>query len=240
MFKSLSHMTRLHVICCLGFFAALSSSLYAAPSEYFGIHIIDEQTGRGVPLIELRTVNDIRCVTDNAGWIAFNEPGMMGREVWFYLSLNPGYEKEKDGFGYTGLRVTPRSGESVIVKMKRTNIAERLGRTTGQGLYRDSELLRLPHPLPNLNPAGVMGQDSVQAVAYRGKLFWLWGDTNVPEYPLGNFQTTCASVAARREAGARHRIRVFHGQGKAGAAAPHDAAAGTGRGVVVWTAHGKG
>ena len=164
-------------------------------APYFGIHIVDEQTGRGIPLIELRTVNDVRCITDNAGWIAFHEPGLMGREVWFYLSLSPGYEKEKDGFGYTGLRVTPKAGETTTVKLKRTNIAERIGRTTGQGLYRDCELLGLPCPLPNLNPAGVMGQDSVQALTYHGKSFWLWGDTNVPQYPLGNFQTTCATSA---------------------------------------------
>ncbi len=63
---------------------------------WFGIHVVDEATGRGIPLIEFRTVND------NAGWIAFNEPGLMNREVWLYLSLAPGYEMEKDGFGYTG------------------------------------------------------------------------------------------------------------------------------------------
>lgn len=158
----------------------------------FGIHVVEEQTGRGIPLIEFSTVNDIRCITDNAGWIAFNEPGLMNREVWFHLSLNPGYEMKKDGFGYTGIRMTPKAGGSTTVKMKRTNIAERIARTTGQGLYRDSELLSLPHALPNLNPAGVMGQDSVQATPYREKIFWLWGDTRVPQYPLGNFHTTCA------------------------------------------------
>ena len=160
-------------------------------TPYFGIHVVDEQTRRGIPLIELRTVNDIRGITDNAGWIAFNEPGLMNCEVWFYLSLSPGYEREKDGFGYTGVRVTPRAGETATVKLKRTNIAERIGRTTGQGIYRDSELLGLPCAVPNLT-ADVMGQDSVQATAYRGNIFWLWGDTNVPQYPLGNFQTTAA------------------------------------------------
>lgn len=159
----------------------------------FGIHVVDEQTGRGIPLIELRTVNDIRCVTDNAGWVAFHEPGLMDREVWFYVS-GPGYTREKDGFGFTGIRVTPKTGETTTLKLERTNIAERLGRTTGQGLYRDSELLGLPCPLPNLNPSGVMGQDSVNATPYRGKLFWLWGDTNVPHYPLGNYRTTCATT----------------------------------------------
>ena len=163
-------------------------------TPYFGIHVVDEQTGRGIPLVEFRTVNDIRSITDNAGWIAFNEPGLMNREVWFYLSLSPGYEKEKDGFGYTGIRVTPMAGETTTVKLKRKIIAERIARTTGQGLFRDSELLRLPHALPNMNNGGVMGQDSVQATPYKGRIFWMWGDTNIPHYPLGNFRMTAATT----------------------------------------------
>lgn len=169
-----------------------------AETSYFGIQIVDADTGRGVPLAELRTVNDIRSVSDNAGWIAFQEPGLMsGRDVWFHLSA-PGYRKDKDGFGNAGVKLKPKSGETATIKIKRSNIAERIGRLTGQGLYRDSELLGKPVPLPNLNPAGVMGQDSVQAVPYRGQLFYLWGDTNLPNYPLGNYRTT--SAWAKRDA----------------------------------------
>ena len=181
-------------LSCAALLLALLPLPAAATTPYFGIHVVDEQTGRGVPLIEFRTVNDIRGITDNAGWIAFNEPGLMEREVWFYLSLSPGYEVKKDGFGYTGIRVTPRAGDTATVKLKRTNIAERIARTTGQGVFRDSELLGLPHALPNMNSGGVMGQDSVQAVLYRGKIFWMWGDTNVPHYPLGNFRMTGATT----------------------------------------------
>lgn len=168
------------------------AALARAEHPYFKIAIVDEATGRGVPLMELRTVNEQVFVTDNAGLIAFNEPGLMGREIFFHVA-GSGYSRAKDGFGNAGVRLTPRAGESATVKVKREIIAERVRRLTGQGLYRDSELLGLPTPLPNLNPAGVMGQDSVQAVVYHGKLFWLWGDTNIPEYPLGNFRTTCAT-----------------------------------------------
>ena len=178
-------------------FLALACCAFAEQSvkePWFGIHVVDDQTGRGIPLIEFRTVNDVRGVTDSAGWIAFQEPGLMDREVWFYLSHSPGYDKEKDGFGYKGARVKTTPGTSVTIKLKRTNIAERIGRTTGQGIYRDSELLGLPTPLPSLGNAGAMGSDSVQAVPYQGKVFWLWGDTNVPHYPLGNFQTTAATT----------------------------------------------
>ena len=171
--------------------------------DWFGFRVVDDATGRGIPLTEWRTVNDIRLVTDNAGWVSFNEPGLMDREVWFYLSLAPGYEREKDGFGYTGVRLMTKRGNTSEVKLKRTNIAERIARTTGQGLFRHCEMLGLPHPLPNMNNAGVMGQDSVQAVPYDGRIFWLWGDTNVPHYPLGNFRTTGAftPVGVRPEEG---------------------------------------
>ncbi len=172
----------------------------AIKPEYFGFRVVDDATGRGIPLTEWRTVNDIRIVSDNAGWVSFQEPGLMDREVWFYLSLSPGYEGKKDGFGYTGVRLLTRPGTTAEVKLKRTNIAERIGRTTGQGLYRHCEFLGLPHPLPNMNNAGVMGQDSVQAVPYAGRIFWLWGDTNVPHYPLGNFRTTAAFTTADVEA----------------------------------------
>ncbi|MDZ7619893.1 MAG: hypothetical protein U1E05_23075, partial [Patescibacteria group bacterium] len=160
---------------------------------YFGIRVVDEQTGRGVPLVELRTVNEIVLYTDSAGWIAFHEPGLMGREVYFGVS-SPGYEHPADGFGNRGVRLTPTPGAVTTVKLRRANLAERLYRITGQGIYRDSELLGLPTPpgVPQVN-AGVMGQDSAQVVPYRGKLFWLWGDTNLPHYPLGNFKTTSAT-----------------------------------------------
>ncbi len=185
--KALHHL--LLLLCLLGFCQKLQAA-NQKNTPYFGIHVVDEETGRGVPLIELRTVNDIRSVTDNAGWIAFLEPGLMEREVFFYVS-GPGYEKNKDGFGYVGVRLTTKAGETTTVKIKRKNIAERVGRLTGQGIYRDSELLGLPCPVSNLSTE-VMGQDSVQATPYRGKIFWLWGDTNVPQYPLGNYQTTSA------------------------------------------------
>ena len=32
----------------------------------------------------------------------------------------------------------------------------------------------------------------MQSVVYRGRIFWLWGDTMRLSYPLGNFRTACA------------------------------------------------
>ncbi len=171
----------------------LSPILALAAPAPFGIRVVDEATGEGVPLAEVRTVNDISLITDNAGWVAFQEPGLMEREIFLHIA-SPGYEYPKDGFGFRGVRLVPKAGESAMVKMKRINIAERIGRLTGGGLFRDSELLGKPTLLPNDSP--VLGQDSVQGVRYNGGLFFLWGDTNVPRYPLGNFHTTAATLPA--------------------------------------------
>lgn len=158
---------------------------------YFGLHIVDEVTGAGIALVELRTPNGIRQITDNAGWIAWNEPGLMDTAVYWDVS-GPGIEREKDGFGFRGFRAVPKAGATALVKVKTTSIARRLGRLTGQGLYHQSELLGLPVAVPNSFPGHVVGQDSVQAVPFDGRLFWLWGDTTQARYPLGNFHTTSA------------------------------------------------
>jgi hypothetical protein len=159
----------------------------------FAIKVVDEQTGRGVPLVELKTINNILFVTDSNGLIAFDEPGLMNREVFFYVRSH-GYEFPKDGFGYTGKRLQVKPGGSAEIKIKRLNIAERLYRITGGGIYRDTILLGQKPPIgePLLN-GQVLGQDSVEVVPYRGKLYWFWGDTNRPSYPLGQFQTSGAT-----------------------------------------------
>lgn len=158
----------------------------------FALQVVDEATGRGVPLVEVETVNSIRYVTDSAGYVAFEEPGMMGRDVFFSVKSH-GYELPKDGFGYRGRRLRVEPGGQGTIKIKRINIAERLYRVTGQGIYRDSVLLGKPTPLaePLLN-SRVTGQDSVVNAVYRGKLYWFYGDTNQEAYPLGNYQVTGA------------------------------------------------
>lgn len=157
------------------------------PGDYFAIQVVDRQSGRGVPLVELRTTNLIRYVTDSQGFVAFLEPGLMDREVFFIVESH-GYEVPQDGFGYRGVRLRTTPGASAVVKIDRLNVAERLYRVTGQGIYRDSVLLGRPVPLKNPVLNGqVMGQDSVFTCLYRGRVFWMWGDTSKPSYPLGNF-----------------------------------------------------
>ncbi len=168
-------------------------SLSAAPADYFTIQVVDDQTGRGVPLVELGTVNHITLYTDSNGLAVFDEPGLMGREVYFHVKSH-GYEYPKDGFGYRGARLRPAPGGSVTLKVRRLNIAERLYRVTGEGIYRDSVLAGRPVPIhePVLN-GQVLGQDTVMTIPYRGKIYWFWGDTDRPSYPLGHFGTAGAT-----------------------------------------------
>ncbi|MBN2269806.1 MAG: hypothetical protein JXN61_04280 [Sedimentisphaerales bacterium] len=156
-------------------------------TEYFKIQVVDSATGRGVPLVELRTVNNIRYYTDSNGIVAFYEPGLMNQEVFFFVESH-GYEFPKDGFGFRGTKLKTLPGGSAVLKIDRVNIAERLYRVTGQGIYGDSLLTGHSAPLKNPVLNGlVLGQDSVYTCLYHGRLFWLWGDTSRASYPLGHF-----------------------------------------------------
>jgi hypothetical protein len=155
--------------------------------DYFAIQVVDSRTGRGVPLVELRTTNNIRCFTDSNGIVAFLEPGLMDTEVFFFVESH-GYEHPKDGFGFRGVRLRTTPGTTAVVQIDRINIAERLYRVTGQGIYRDSVLVGRHVPLKNPTINGqVMGQDSVDTCLYHSRLFWTWGDTGRPSYPFGHF-----------------------------------------------------
>src|ERR1700722_26398 len=164
-----------------------------SPSQYFGIQVVDEQTGRGVPMGEWKTTSSICYYTDSNGLIAFYEPGLMNREVWFGITSH-GYEFPADAFGSRGVKLKTTPGAIAQVKIKRLNIAERLYRITGQGIYRDTVLLGRKPPIaePLLN-AEVTGQDGVLNAVYKGKLYWFYGDTSRLSYALGNFSMAGAT-----------------------------------------------
>ena len=174
---------------------ATSVSIVGAQANrsLFRIQVVDAETGRGVPLVELRMTNDVVYVTDSAGNAAIDEPSFLGKQVYFSVKSH-GYEFPADNFGYRGMAVLLTEGGRATLKIKRLNIAERLYRITGEGIYGDTLKLGLSAPtkLPLLN-GGVVGQDSVLMVPYRGEYYWFWGDTSQAPYPLGNFRTTGAT-----------------------------------------------
>lgn len=179
-------------------FAALAMALPLVPvaicaAEPFKIEIIDEASGRGVPLVELTTVNNTRYISDSAGLIAFDDISLLGQRVFFHVK-SQGYEFPADMFGYRGRSLDTTPGGHATLKLKRINIAERLYRVTGGGLYRDSlmldEAVPIQHPLIN---SGVLGSDSVVNALFNGRLYWFWGDTNLPKYPLGIYDVPGAT-----------------------------------------------
>jgi len=152
--------------------------------------VVEKGSGWPVPLVELRTTHNVRLVTDNAGVIALDLPECMGRDTWFDV-IGHGYEIPKDGFGYRGVRLRPEPGKTLKVEVTRTIIAKRLGRLTGAGLFAESQKLGQDLDWPE---SGVFGCDSVQNAVHRGKLYWAWGDTTMPNYPLGIFDMSSATT----------------------------------------------
>jgi hypothetical protein len=154
-----------------------SSCVRAGTSRYFVVRVVDAETGRGVPLVELKLPNEVKYWTDSAGVAALDEPSFGTREVFLSIRSH-GYEYPEEtplGRG-TNVRIEP--GTMRDVRVRRTMIAERLYRLTGEGIYRDSVMAGLPVPKNvSLLNAQVLGQDTASAGIYRGKIFWIWGDT---------------------------------------------------------------
>lgn len=187
------------LLACLAVTAGPQS--IAHPDRYFTIQVLDEETGRGVPLVFLTTVDQREFVTDSQGIVAFDDADLLGQEVFFHVKSH-GYEFPKNGFGFRGkiLKTTP--GESATLQIHRHNIAERLYRVTGGGIYRDSLAVGKESPIkhPLLN-AQVVGQDSVVNAVYRNQIYWFWGDTSQARFPLGNFHVPCATSSLPDQGG---------------------------------------
>lgn len=181
------------LIQIIGLFLLARLALAEDRPRPFAIHILDSQTNRGVPLVELKTVSNVTLWTDSAGYVAVDDPALLGRKVFLYVTSD-GYEYPADGFGYHGSTIELTPGGETTLKIKRLNLAERLYRVTGEGIYRDSVILGKPAPIaePLLN-GQVTGQDSALNVLYQGKIWWFWGDTMRQSYPLGHFSTAGAT-----------------------------------------------
>jgi len=160
---------------------------------YFSLRFVDDKTGRGIPLVEIETTNRVRFVSDSAGRIAIQPNDIASHSVYFYVRSH-GYEMTKDKQEFQGISVKVEPGKEQLVPLHRVNIAERLYRETGEGIYRDSQLLGMPTPLPyETDPrGGVFGQDSVVNAIYADQLYWFWGDTKRGDGPLGNFKVSGA------------------------------------------------
>lgn len=156
----------------------------AGRDECMAIRIIDQSSRRGIPLVTLSFPGGLQY-SDSQGMVAYCNPDHMGS-----LSI------DVDSHGYQAKTVALKAvaGESTTIELTRVNTAERLYRTTGQGIYRDSLLLGLKIPTAEGALNGqVTGQDSVISAVYKNEIFWTWGDTNNISYPLGIFETAAGT-----------------------------------------------
>lgn len=184
--------SKLACVCFLSCLAGLRSD--TAPANETRrpcrIEVVDDKSGWPVPLVELRSTNHVRFVTDNAGVIAMDDPSLMNRETWFTV-IGHGYGVPADGFGNRGVRLRLGPSKTVTVRVRRFAIAKRIGRLTGGGLFAESQKLG---EQADWRDGSVFGCDSVQNAVHRGRMFWAWGDTQIASYPLGIFDMTSATT----------------------------------------------
>ena len=185
--------TLIQAAVILGLLLSFNSATRASAEPPCRVVVVDRENGWPVPMIELRTTSDVAVVTDNAGVAAIDQPDLLDRLIWFNVT-GQGYSARRDGFGSEGVRITPRAGETVRIEVDRNIIAKRLGRLTGGGIFAESQKLG---DYADWQESGVFGCDTVQVAEHRGRRFWLWGDTDLPSYPLGIFHSSSATSAVQ-------------------------------------------
>ena len=93
------------------------------------------------------------------------------------------------GLGAGGGTITAASGTTAIFNGTITGAGTL--QLTGGGIFAESQKLGLEG---DWRESGVFGCDSVQNAVHRGKMFWAWGDTTMPHYPLGIFDMSSATT----------------------------------------------
>ncbi len=181
------------ILSVLGESALSDSDVLPPELDYFNIRVVDKATGRGVPLVQLRTTNSTVYYTDSNGNIAYYEPGLMDNDVFFYISAH-GYQFNENTFGIVGKTLKAVPGGEYVLEVERINIAERLYRVTGQGIYSDTVDLGLEAPIDNpVINSEVMAQDAAYAVEYKGSIFWIFNDTLITDDSGDSFRITGAT-----------------------------------------------
>jgi hypothetical protein len=192
---------RLRALLACGALALGCALRPPAPDSVFRVSIVDAETGRGIPAVELRTTDARSYFSDSAGVVALGDPPLMNRSVFFEVR-SFGYRFEEGIEHWRGVTLEVAPGRATVLQMQRENVAQRLYRVTGTGIYRDSLLAGTPVPFqPPAREPVPAGADSAFTAVYRGKLYWVWGDTAVLSRPIGIFRGTGAISHLPRRGG---------------------------------------
>ncbi len=119
----------------------MNGAIRAGPtvtSTLWGVRCVDSATGRPIPAVRISILNYIDAWTDSNGWAAFAEPDFarLTRSLWVKFAA--------DGFEGAGFHLNATLGRSVVVKLSRLELAERLYRVTGASIFGDSVRLGVP------------------------------------------------------------------------------------------------
>lgn len=162
-------------LCWFCFIGVLLSSVSSCGAE-FGIHVVDESNGRGIPMATVRLANGATHLTDSAGWVRIDEPGLMHRKLRIEVN-SPGYGLAAEDSDSNSLLVQLAASGDAVIKLVRLDIAERAYRITGAGIYRDSELLGREVPLPSGSfSSGLLSASGTQRITLGKKVLWCWRD----------------------------------------------------------------
>ena len=187
----------------LGIIGAMAASQPSANSDTipFYIQVVDEDTGRGVPLVQISTQDWCVWWTDSNGIAAITDPDLQSdpaTQIWVYTGTW-GYTDPANNLEDPGRLFTVMPGTFARVEIRRNIRAERLYRFTGMGVFKDSLLAGLATPLSDptdpTQAANVAGQDSTQVALYKGRAMYFFGDTLVRQQAFGVMQSTGASTA---------------------------------------------
>ncbi|MBL9113624.1 MAG: hypothetical protein JNJ83_01360 [Verrucomicrobiaceae bacterium] len=148
----------------------------------WGVQVVDETSGRGIPMVVLSANNGATWVTDNAGWACVDEPDLQGQPIYL-TAVSPGYVYPKDSAGFSGTEVKVEAGGTVVLKMMRTDLAERMARLTGTGLYRDSKALGKDIAIAAHTPPPLARQSNALTELHRGEVCWLWQEAEQMTHP---------------------------------------------------------
>lgn len=98
----------------------------AMASPIAGVQLVDPQ-GAPFRCATLTTVHHVPFETDDEGWAAIDEPGLLGGPLWL-VPTGPGVVTPYDGLGLAGLQVTPTAGQVETIVLDRSAPSPPCGR----------------------------------------------------------------------------------------------------------------
>ncbi len=160
---------------------SVSAETVSAANERFLVRVFDPTTDRGVPLIELQSPHST-YISDSNGLISLDpkaDPALFSETIFFTV-FGHGYQLV-DPQSQGGVNLSPSANgyAEIEVEQRSDQVAHRLYRITGAGIYRDSILADIPTPL--LNPtlqARISGTDWAHSTTYRDNIYRITADTH--------------------------------------------------------------